>query len=99
MEKDKVNVPNWFEKQSAQFDQSRIGVSVLLIILQSCIGSMAAAFYTPENISLVTSAATVTMGSNALFISQAPAKWCIAMFYISVVVNSILIVGYLLSLF
>lgn len=95
----KLHPANWLEKQSLQFEKNRIGVSVLLIILQSCIGSIAAAFYTPENMTLVTFAASVTMGSNALFISQAPAKWCMVMFYISIVVNAILIFNYYLPVF
>jgi len=88
---------NWFEKQSELFEESRFGAMALMMTAQSCLGSIAA-MYTliNNNVFLLSICATVTMISNTAFIAQSPPKWCLAIFYISVVANSLIL---LLSMF
>jgi hypothetical protein len=82
-----------FEKHALWFEESRFALMTLMITLQSCIGSIACMYILQNNSNdfVLVSCAMVTMASNAMFISQAPAKFCIAFFYLSILVNSVFI--------
>lgn len=79
-------------KMEAKFETNRFGAMTLMMTAQSCFGSIAAmnALH-QDNYVLLTICAIVTMASNAAFIAQSPAKWCLNIFFFSVIVNSILI--------
>ncbi|HEX8515536.1 MAG TPA: hypothetical protein VF868_05005 [Bacteroidia bacterium] len=82
-----------FEKHALWFEESRFAMMTLMITLQSCIGSIACMYIFQSgapDIQFVLCAA-ISMGTNAMFISQAPAKICLASFYLSLIVNMILI--------
>ncbi|MEX1190389.1 MAG: hypothetical protein WED10_01655 [Brumimicrobium sp.] len=84
---------NWYNKQLEQFEISRFGAMTLMITFQSCLGSVAA-MYALENGStfILAIVAVVTMASNAMFIAQAEAKYCLFAFYLSVFVNLIILI-------
>jgi len=84
---------NSFNKQALQFEESRFAAMAILIIFQSCMGSIAAmyALINHDYISLSISV-IVTMASNAAFIALSPAKWCLGIVYTSVISSIILIV-------
>lgn len=83
---------NWFQRQAANFEKSRFGAMTAMLTAQSCLGSVAA-MYSLKTGSYVLLAicANVTMGSNGAFIAQVSAKWCLGMFYLSVVANLVII--------
>jgi uncharacterized membrane protein len=83
----------WFDKQSIQFEESRFAAMTILLTAQSCIGSIAVLFALEHNMIIqLCLTAAVTMGANSLFIAQGPAKWCLGAFYISIVVNLLIII-------
>jgi|GEM_PF-781210 len=86
-------VSTWFEKQAAWFEESRFAMMTLMITVQSCIGSIACMYIFQNNASDIwfMICAAVTMGTNAMFIAQAPAKICLASLYLSILVNSMFI--------
>lgn len=83
----------WFHKQEVAFDETRFGHMVIFLTIQSVIGSIAC-MYNLENQGsdfLLIVSATMTMWSNAMFISQAKAKWSLIVFYASVIINGAII--------
>jgi hypothetical protein len=84
----------WFNKQAALFDQGRLGLMAILITLQSCVGSIACMYVLQNDASEVWLAlcAAITMGANAVLIAQASAKLCLITLYLSLAVNTLLIV-------
>jgi len=79
---------NWFDKQAVKFESSRYALMTLLMIAQSCWGSVAAMYAMKlENVVLLAISVAVTMASNAAFIAQGPAKWCLGLFYLSAIAN------------
>ncbi len=82
-----------FNKQALQFEESRFAAMAILIIFQSCMGSIAAmyALINHDYISLTISV-IVTMASNAAFIALSPAKWCLGIVYGSVATSIVLII-------
>ncbi len=87
-----VNIKeNWFEKQAKQFESGRFAWMTIMMTAQSCWGSIAAMYAIKfDHIVLLIITAIVTMSSNAAFIAQSPAKWCLGIFYTSVIVNLII---------
>lgn len=85
----------WFNKQALQFEQFRFGMMTIYITAQSCLGSIACMYILQQGVSDVwlMLCAGVTMGANAAFIAQGPAKWCFIALYTSVLTNALLIVG------
>ncbi|MCW3103670.1 MAG: hypothetical protein JWO09_2110 [Bacteroidetes bacterium] len=83
----------WFESQAAWFEDSRFAMMTLMITVQSCIGSIACMYIFQNNAADIwfILCTAITMGTNAMFIAQAPAKICLASLYLSILVNSILI--------
>ena len=83
---------NWFDKQAQSFEVNRFGAMALMMTAQSCWGSVAAIYaLKADNIVLLVVCAAVTMASNSAFIAQSPAKWCLVIFYTSVVANLIIL--------
>jgi len=83
---------NWFDKQAQSFEVNRFGAMALMMTAQSCWGSVAAMYaLKADNIVLLAVCAAVTMASNSAFIAQSPAKWCLVIFYTSVVANLIIL--------
>ena len=87
---------NWFQRQAETFERSRFGAMAALLTAQSCFGSIAAMYsLKTESYILLAICANITMGSNGAFIAQVSAKWCLALFYISVITNlAILIINF-----
>jgi hypothetical protein len=83
----------WFAKQAEALETNRFGWMALMIMVQSCIGSIACMYILRNDAGdlMLAACAAVTMGSNATLIAQANAKLCLAVFYLSIVVNTILI--------
>ncbi len=90
-------INNWFDKQARSFEENRFGAMTIMMTAQSCLGSIAAMFALKiDNYVLLAICAAVTMASNSAFIAQSPAKWCLGIFYTSVVANLFVL---LISLF
>jgi hypothetical protein len=84
----------WFEKQARQFEENRFGAMALMMTAQSCWGSIAAMYaLQADNIVLLAICAGITMASNSVFIAQSPAKWCLGIFYTSVITNLIILLS------
>lgn len=84
---------NWFNNQALKFEESRFGAMALMMTFQSCLGSAGAMFaMKQENYVLLSFCAVVTMASNAAFISLAPPKWCLTVFYSSIIINTLVII-------
>ena len=86
----------WFNNQVIQFEQERFGRMVIFLTLQSCVGSVAAMLGLQSHVgdwALITSA-VATMWSNSMFIAQASPKWTLIIFYLSLLVNTALIVTF-----
>lgn len=83
-------IDTWFNRQALNFEKARFGWMALYIIIQSCLGSIACMYISQTEASdvMLITCAVVTMASNAVFIAQSPAKWCLASFYLSLVVNA-----------
>lgn len=83
-----------FNKQAENFERSRFGWMAILITFQSCLGSVACMYISQSNASvfILGLCAAVTMGCNALFIALAKPKVCLAAFYTSVILNSLLLI-------
>jgi len=82
----------WFDKQAMKFEETRFAGMAILITAQSCWGSVATMFaLKAENVVLLAICAAITMASNAAFIAQANAKWCLRIFYASIVTNLVIL--------
>jgi len=83
---------NWFDKLAQSFEVNRFGAMALMMTAQSCWGSIAAMYaLKADNIVLLAVCAAVTMASNSAFIAQSPAKWCLGIFYTSVIANLVIL--------
>ena len=83
---------NWFDKQAQSFEVNRFGAMALMMTAQSCWGSVAAMYaLKADNIVLLVVCAAVTIASNSAFIAQSPAKWCLGIFYTSVIANLVIL--------
>ncbi len=60
---------------------------------ESCLGSIASMFILQHQAGdfALALCASVTMACNAIFIAQAPAKWCVGSFYLSMIVNTLFV--------
>ena len=84
---------HWFNKQATLFDTYRFGAMSMMMIFQSCLGSIAAMLVVDLiNVIPLVITAMITMASNAICIAQGPAKWCLSIFYASVVINLSIII-------
>lgn len=83
---------NLYKRQLDYFEKNRFGAMTLMLTFQSCYGSIAAMLsLQTENAFALAVCAVLTMSSNAAFIAQATSRWCINLFYLSLFVNSIII--------
>ncbi len=84
---------NWYQRQVDAFERGRLAWLSIYIIAHSCWGSIACMYVLLNNANVAQLAicAGVVMASNAMFIAQAPAKWCINVFYLSIVLNTIIL--------
>ncbi|TXI85659.1 MAG: hypothetical protein E6Q37_05865 [Crocinitomicaceae bacterium] len=90
--KSKLKSIHWFEKQAQYFENNRFGAMALMMTAQSCWGSIVAMFALKTNsLILLSICAAVTMASNSAFIAQSPAKWSLAVFYGSLLVNLLIL--------
>jgi len=82
-----------FNRQAEQYESARFGWMAILLTFQSCLGAVACMYISEAKASVVLLAAcaAITMGSNALFIAQASGKVCLFGFYVSVILNTILL--------
>lgn len=87
------SIDGWFKKQVAKFENARFGWMTIYITAQSCLGAIAVMYVLQNNANdiLLSISAAITMASNALFIAQAPGKWCLITFYLSVLINALII--------
>jgi len=85
---------SWLSRRALDFENARFFWMAVYITSQSCLGSVACMYILKNNGSdiLLATGAMVTMGCNAILIAQGPSKWCLISFYISVILNTILIV-------
>lgn len=84
---------NLVKKQIDFFEKNRFGAMALMLTFQSCYGSIAAMLsLQTENVITLSICSVVTMASNAAFIAGAPSKWCVNIFNLSVLSNSIIII-------
>lgn len=89
---------NWFENQIEFYTENPFGAMAMLITLQSCVGSVAAALsLEKDHLEPLVLCAVITMMANAVCIAQAPARLCIWSLYISVIVNFLIILFISLS--
>jgi hypothetical protein len=87
------------ERQKQWFEINRFGAMTLMITAQSCLGSVAVMYILKlDNVVMLATVAVVTMASNAMFIAQAEAKYCLITFYMSIIVNTVLLILALLLL-
>jgi len=90
---EKKGLDIWFNKQALKFEEARFGWMTAYITIQSCLGSVAAGLILQNHASdiMLVIAAMTTMACNSVFIAQGPAKWCLSSFYLSVLINLILV--------
>lgn len=79
----------WFEQMALGFEESRFFWMTMIITVQSCLGSIACMFILQNDTGIMALAgcAAVTMSCNAVLIAQSPARWCLAFFGLSVLLN------------
>jgi hypothetical protein len=82
----------WFNRQVANFEESRFGAMAVMLAIQTCWGSIAAGL-SYDNLTILNLAicGAVTMLNNAVLIAQGPAKWCVSIFSVATIVNTIII--------
>ncbi len=85
----KTNLSGLFSRQAEAFEKARFGWMAILLTLQSCLGSIACMMILMNDAStlLLSTCAAITMGSNAVFISQMSGRWSLGTFYLSIIVN------------
>lgn len=85
----------WLDRQVGHFEETPFAAMALIITAQSCWGSIAAAMavsstHVFSNVLLMFCAVS-TIVTNAVCISQSPARWCIITTLISVSINALII--------
>ena len=84
---------NWLVKQTKAFEENYFGAMTMMMVGQSCLGSVAAMYaLQSKNVPFLIISIVLTMTANAAFLGQIPPKWGIRIFGASVVVNTILVV-------
>lgn len=84
----------WFSRQAQKFEESRFGWMAMLITIQTCLGSIACMYVQQSggDVFMLAAGMAVTMGANAVMIAQGSGKLCLFMFYLSVALNTALII-------
>ncbi|MEQ8624958.1 MAG: hypothetical protein RJQ00_12425 [Vicingaceae bacterium] len=89
---------NWFDKQAANFEESRFGAMAIMLAINTCWGSIAAGLsYGNETIYNLAICSTFSMLNNTILIAQGPAKWCVGIFSIATIVNTAIVLIELLG--
>lgn len=85
----KSKYDQWIESLNFSY----FGIISMTILVGSIIGGIAAAMILSTNAPIwqLGTCAAVSMGNNAAAIGQAPTKWIVNLFFISIVANGILI--------
>lgn len=84
---------NWFGKLIVKFEEQPLGAMALMLTAQSCWGSVAAMLASEiGNYVLLSICVAVTMSSNAAFIAQVPASWCLKIFFGSILINLLVLI-------
>lgn len=88
-----ISSNGWFNRQVDGFESARFGWMAMLIIIQSCLGSIACMYILKNNGSdvMLVTGAVVTLISNSVLIAQGSGKLCLSLFYISIIVNTIFV--------
>lgn len=87
-------ITKMFNRQAEAFEKSRFAMMAMLMIIQSCIGSIACMYVLHDTgYWMLAACVFATMGTNALFIAQAEARLCVGMTYVSIFVNTLLIIA------
>lgn len=84
---------SFIERQVQAFEINRFGLMAVFMVLQVCVAS-AAVYYIFQSGTTVWQlmiCAALTMFSNTMLIAQAPARWCVVAFYLSLIFNTLLI--------
>lgn len=83
----------WLDKQAEKFENARFFWMAVYLTAQSCLGSVACGFILQNQASdlMLASCAAITMGCNAVLIALGPPKLCLAVVYLSFLVNTIFI--------
>lgn len=84
---------SWFSRQVKFYEESFFGIMPMMMVAQSCLGSIAA-FYALkiERFEFLTIATILTMATNSAFLAQIKSKWAVVLFGLSIVVNIILVI-------
>ena len=83
---------NWFDRQAANFEESRFGAMAVMLAISTCWGSIAAGLsYGNETILNLAICSTFSMLNNTVLIAQGPAKWCVGVFGAATIVNTLII--------
>ena len=79
---------NWLDAQAAKVEENLFAYAPMMILVSTCIGSVAAAMIGEQKETLLMfTCVVVSMAANGSFIAQASAKACVIAFLISIVVN------------
>lgn len=84
---------SWFTRQVDNYSESFFSAMPLMMVGQSCLGSITALYSLKmDNYEFLAIAAVLTMASNAAFIAQVNPKWAVGIFNVSIAVNALLII-------
>lgn len=83
----------WFDRRAKKMEKARFGLLAMYNAIQSCVGSIAVMKILQHdgNIYLLAAATGLTMASNSVFVAQGSVKLCLLLFYLSILVNNIII--------
>ena len=83
----------WLNKRAAKLENGRFGILAMYNAIQSCVGAIAVMkiLQNAWGMFLMAVATALTIASNSVFIVQGSTKWCLILFYLSIVVNAIII--------
>ncbi len=84
----------WFNRRAQKLEEARFGILAMYNAIQSCVGSIAIMkiLQNGADIFLLGAATALTMASNSVFIAQGSVKLCLLLFYISIMVNNLIII-------
>ena len=88
---------NWYKKQLNYFDKHVFAMMSMYMIIQSCLGSIASMFviFNNGNDFYMILSVSLAMGCNAMLLAQAGAKLAVGSFYLSIIVNAIILIMHL----
>lgn len=86
-----------FQRQIDNFKKNYFGMMSFYIIVQCCVGAVACLLmsYQGAGIFPIGVGVTLSMASNAMFIAQAEPKISLSVYYLSVLINAILLIAHI----